>query len=72
MDKEDCNSCHYFVGGDNLGQCRRFPVYQNRHKNEWCGEFMAKNENFASMVDVLTNQVTTEEPKRRGRPRHNV
>jgi hypothetical protein len=25
-----------------LGQCRRFPVYQNRHANEWCGEYTIK------------------------------
>jgi len=55
-----------------MGQCRRYPTYQNRHQNEWCGEFVVKNEQFASMVEVLTQQVTTEEPKRRGRPRHNV
>jgi len=72
MDKEDCKSCAYFLGGDSMGQCRRYPTYQNRHQNEWCGEFVVKNEQFASMVEVLTQQVTTEEPKRRGRPRHNV
>jgi hypothetical protein len=72
MDKDNCKSCAYFLGGDNMGQCRRYPTYQNRHQNEWCGEFVVKNEQFASMVEVLTQQVTTEEPKRRGRPRHNV
>jgi hypothetical protein len=72
MDTEDCNSCHYFKGGDALGQCRRFPTYQNRHKNEWCGEYTMNNDCVTSMVNVLTNQVNTEEPKRRGRPRHNV
>jgi hypothetical protein len=25
-----------------LGQCRRYPTYQNRHANEWCGEFATK------------------------------
>jgi hypothetical protein len=25
-----------------LGQCRRYPTYQNRHANEYCGEFATK------------------------------
>ena len=38
MAENNCKTCVYFMGS-NLGSCRRFPTYQNRHENEWCGEF---------------------------------
>jgi len=44
MTKSDCKGCRYFDLQQNqtLGACRRYPTYQNRHQNEWCGEFVAK------------------------------
>ena len=38
----NCKSCRHFLDTEVLGQCRRFPVYQNRHANEYCGEFATK------------------------------
>jgi len=44
MTDSNCRLCRYFdlQSNQTLGQCRRYPVYQNRHQNEWCGEFVAK------------------------------
>jgi hypothetical protein len=44
LDKEDCSLCRFFDLQNNmqLGQCKRFPTYQNRSPNEWCGEFKFK------------------------------
>lgn len=60
-----CSSCRYFhVGfGDRMGVCRRFPTFQNRSQNEWCGEFASK------MVQVPVIDPPQVEEKRRGRPR---
>jgi hypothetical protein len=38
----NCKSCRHFLDTEVLGQCRRFPVYQNRHANEYCGEYATK------------------------------
>jgi hypothetical protein len=81
LDTSNCNSCHYFQGGDNLGQCRRFPVYQNRHKNEWCGEFAEKLSEEKAVAEILPeakplgvfSALGMSEPRmpapKRGRPR---
>ena len=39
MAEANCKSCRFFNNIGALGQCRRFPIFQNRHLNEWCGEF---------------------------------
>ena len=41
MAEQNCSSCRYFhVGfGDRIGVCRRYPSFQNRSMNEWCGEY---------------------------------
>lgn len=42
MVTENCSACRYFLDLNQMGQCRRFPAFVNRHKNETCGEFSAK------------------------------
>lgn len=38
----NCKDCkHYTDTNSILGLCRRFPLYQNRSPQEWCGEFAA-------------------------------
>jgi len=50
-----------------MGQCRRYPTFQNRHHTEWCGE-------FELVAIVPTEDVTPVQeagafsPKKRGRP----
>ena len=54
-----CKDCkHYFDTNSILGLCRRFPLYQNRSPQEWCGEFLTKE----------VPQIEEEKPKRMGRP----
>ena len=37
---KSCKACDHFVdSGQAIGTCRRFPLYQTRSPNEWCGEF---------------------------------
>ena len=39
---QHCKDCkHYHDTNSILGLCRRFPLYQNRSPQEWCGEFVA-------------------------------
>lgn len=40
MSNRDCKACDYFVdSGHSIGTCRRYPQFQTRSPNEWCGEF---------------------------------
>jgi len=50
-----------------MGQCRRFPLFQNRHKTEWCGEHKAKVVVSMTITEQAVT-VTETEPKKRGRP----
>jgi len=43
MVAENCRVCKHFLDVmQNVGTCRRYPVYQNRSPNEVCGEFFGK------------------------------
>lgn len=61
----NCKSCVFFIDHQIMGQCRRFPVFQNRHFTEWCGEHKSK---VVMTVTITDEKVAIEEPKRRGRP----
>ena len=43
MTVNHCTKCTYFLIETNaqMGSCRRYPTYQNRHSTEWCGEFLS-------------------------------
>ena len=56
MPETNCKSCRHFLNTEVLGQCRRYPTYQNRHANEYCGEYATNN------VELLIQMV--EKPKR--------
>ena len=71
-----CKTCKYFLIETNaqMGSCRRFPTYQNRHSTEWCGEFSVLN--HYDLPDTIENLVIAEEKKeanetrnKGGRPR---
>jgi hypothetical protein len=55
--KDSCSRCIYFQNGENdfIGSCRRFPLYQNRHSSEWCGEFVVVPPNpvFEALVQDI-------------------
>lgn len=47
--KLTCQYCKFFIGGLTIGSCKRFPKTENKHKNDWCGEYSA-SENAAFEV----------------------
>ena len=49
MPETNCKSCRHFLNTEVLGQCRRYPTYQNRHANEYCGEFATKHEQVTEL-----------------------
>jgi hypothetical protein len=79
MVNEHCKRCRYYLGHD-LGTCRRFPVYQTRSQNEWCGEFAVAKplpEPDSGVFSHVTRElidlpVLSESPKKKGRPKKNV
>ena len=63
MASEYCKECKFYLDNNAiLGLCRRFPVYQNRSPQEWCGEFKG--------IAVAVPPESTGDflPKRMGRP----
>ena len=67
MLKQNCKACVYFNDIGQMGQCRRYPTFQNRHHTEWCGEFELVA--IVPTEDVLpVLEAGTFSPKKRGRP----
>ena len=67
MLKQNCKACVYFNDIGQMGQCRRYPTFQNRHHTEWCGEFELVA--IVPTEDVLpVSEAGTFLPKKRGRP----
>ena len=50
---KSCKVCIYFSDENSImGSCRRFPIYQNRHATEWCGEFQ-QNPSPAALKNLV-------------------
>ena len=75
MATEYCRDCKNYLDTNSiLGLCRRFPTYQNRSPQEWCGEFFAKAvaelppEPTGDFLPLAYTEVNKLKPKRMGRP----
>ena len=68
--KESCNSCLFFVLGERMGICKRFPSAVNKSNEDWCGEWrISESEALEAIVEwVTTPEFDIEPPKKRGRP----
>jgi hypothetical protein len=60
-----CGECKFFRSAQLMGSCRRYPVPQNKHENDWCGEW---TEMQLEIVALPVYDVMTDTPKKRGRP----
>lgn len=61
-----CKTCKFFQGNA-LGVCLRYPEQIGKAEHQWCGEYVAKEQQFPVGEESLT--VTIEPVKRRGRPK---
>ena len=69
MLKQNCKACVFFNDLGQMGQCRRYPTYQNRHNTEWCGEFqLVAILESEDVLPVPEAGAFSEPPKKRGRP----
>jgi hypothetical protein len=69
MLKQNCKACVYFNDIGDMGQCRRYPTFQNRHYTEWCGEYeLVAIVPTEDVTPVLEAGAFSEPPKKRGRP----
>ena len=69
MLKQNCKACVFFNDLGQMGQCRRYPTYQNRHNTEWCGEFqLVAILESGDVLPVPEAGAFSEPPKKRGRP----
>ena len=68
MSDRNCKACDYFVdSGHSIGTCRRYPQFQTRSPNEWCGEFspVPYAEPVPEMLALPVREMTEEKPKRK-------
>ena len=69
---QHCSDCRFFVDHTQMGQCRRYPTYQNRHRNEWCGELVAISPSPAGGAFLPVLDVPQIDKPKRGRPKKNA
>ena len=65
---KNCKACDHFVdSGQAIGTCRRFPTFQTRSPNEWCGEFtpVAYADPVPEMLALPVREMTEPKPKRK-------
>jgi hypothetical protein len=67
MSEIKCGECRFFANGQVMGSCRRYPAQQNKHQNDWCGEF------HPAMValpvyDIMTDETTMAQVPVKGKP----
>jgi hypothetical protein len=69
--KDTCNSCLFFVSGERMGLCKRYPISTNKSNDDWCGEFSALlNIPIQAMVNAIIEPLIAEkQQKQRGRPK---
>lgn len=66
MADRNCKTCEFFKNQQIMGICRRYPMYSNKHENDWCGEHTLKMVEVIPLqvYDITTDQ-TTEIKKRK-------
>lgn len=69
-----CQQCKYYVIGELMGQCNRFPRPVNKGPSHWCGEYVVKEvtlevvpDNVRENVQNITQIGEVVEIKKRGR-----
>ena len=79
-----CKTCRYFVTGQVMGACRRYPEMQNKHEMDWCGEHQLRQVVTLPVYDIMTDETKqaevpvkveislAPEPKRPGRKPKNA
>jgi hypothetical protein len=69
--KDTCISCLFFVAGERMGECKRYPISTNKSNDDWCGEFSAIiNIPIQAMVNAIIEPLIVEkQQKQRGRPK---
>ena len=68
MSVKNCKACDHFCdGGQAIGTCRRYPQFQTRSPNEWCGEFtpVPYSEPVPEMLALPVVEMTAEEPRQK-------
>jgi len=60
MSEVKCGECHFYASGQVMGSCRRYPAQQNKHQNDWCGEYRPKMVTLP-VYDIMTDETTMTE-----------
>jgi len=68
--RDSCNSCLFFVLGERMGICKRFPTAVNKSNDDWCGEWrLEESLALEALVQTITEPVLISDKKKPGRPR---
>jgi hypothetical protein len=59
----NCSGCKYFQDQAIMGVCRLYPMTQNKHRNDWCGQFAAIEDRKVAEVPVYDIMTDTSKPQ---------
>jgi len=68
--RENCHSCLFFVLGERMGICKRFPSAVNKSNDDWCGEWrITQSLALEALVQLMVDPIIAiDPPKKRERP----
>ena len=58
----NCGACRFWQDHNIIGLCRRYPIHQNKHSHDWCGEWVSSEEPAIVALPVVE---MTEQPQKR-------
>ena len=71
MSDVHCKTCRFFINGQVIGGCRRYPTFQNKHEMDWCGEHVEQTIKMVSLpvYDIMSDETKMAEvPVERKKP----
>ena len=62
----NCGGCRFYRSQQIMGVCRLYPLQQNKHESDWCGQHQAREIKMVKLpVYDITTDKTTEMPEKR-------
>jgi len=68
----NCGACRFWQDQNIIGLCRRYPTHQNKHKHDWCGEWVSSEEPAIVALPVVEMPVENPVQKRKYTRRQDV
>ena len=59
----NCGACRFWQDQNIIGLCKRYPEHYNKHRNDWCGEWVSVEKPVISALPVVEMAETPQKRK---------